>query len=143
MRLAIAGSFLLGIIFVGGAEILILKLWGKQKNHRGEEVDRDFNITTIDEVHGLLIGILLAYYFELSFIQFVIVQIVAFAAFRFFDVKKYWIIKKIEEKQKTMPRIFSPFTIMLDDTVAGIYTMPVTLVSCVVVKYWSTIAMMF
>lgn len=147
--LLIAGTFVLGLITIRPAESLFYEIWGPRKkydaaaeNHESI-TDRDYNETTIDEVHGVLIPSLCVYYFDFSPIVFFIAMALACGTFRYFDVKKPWPIKWLEEKQKKMPIILSPLTIMIDDTIAGIYAMAVTLIGCLIIEHWKAIAMIF
>lgn len=110
-------SFSLGIIFVDIAENFMLSKWGPRKRHSGKLTDHDFNQTNIDEVHGQFIA---AWPIFLSTglstktgIYFLIASLIIF---RFFDVKKPWPIKNIEDSFR------GAYGIMLDDSAAGIMT---------------------
>jgi len=120
---AVFVSFIVGIPAVYAGEKFMLEKWGPAKRHAGEIATRDFNETCIDEVHGMLIAVLPIYYFySFDFFEFFFLHLMAFLAFRFFDAKKIGPVKTIE-KAKNIP---SPITIMLDDSVAGIFAMIVT-----------------
>ena len=70
----------------------------------------------------MLIAVLPIYFSSFTFVEFFILHLIAFLAFRFFDAKKIGPVKTIEEA-KNIP---SPVTIMLDDSIAGILAMIVT-----------------
>lgn len=114
--LLIAISFVFGWIVVGPAEKLMLAKWGPRTRHNGETCSFDFNQTNIDEVHGQFVAglplLLLANY------QYAIwVLLISFIFFRLFDVTKPWPIKKIEKWHN----LGTPFAIMIDDTLAGLF----------------------
>lgn len=113
--LAIFISFVLGIVTIDIAERFMVEKWGPMKRHTGEVAIHDFNQTNIDEVHGQLIAGLPAFIFPIgnSYIQ-VLVLIMSFVVFRFFDVLKPWPIKNIERYSNGC------YGIMLDDTAAGL-----------------------
>jgi len=115
-------SLAVGIPSVYIGEKFMLRTWGAAKRHTGEIVTKDFNETCIDEVHGMLIAVLPIYLYSFNFVEFFILHLIAFLAFRFFDSKKIGPVKTIEEAES----IPSPVTIMLDDSMAGILAMIVT-----------------
>jgi len=123
-------SFLVAIFCIQIAEQFMLEKWGARKRHNGDIVERDFNETSIDELHGMLITVLPIYFIKLEFWPFVILHGLALAAFRVFDVWKPWFIRKVE---KGCDQMFG-LDIILDDTAAGFMAMIVTIVGTVVIK---------
>lgn len=117
---AIGLTLIVGLPAVFFGERYFLKTRGPQKRHTGELVMKDFNETNIDEVHGTLIAVLPIYFYSLDFTQFALMHLCAFALFRLFDVKKFGLVKKVEEAEDLLT---SPGAIMLDDTVAGVMAM--------------------
>jgi len=128
--LAILLSLIVGFATVSIAEQFMFAIWGERQRHTGEEVSHDFNETTIDEVHGMFIAMLPIYLFDFSFPAFCILHAVAFLWFRYFDAKKIGPVKLMED-DRIIPYV--PASIMLDDTVAGLMAMGVTLFASIVI----------
>lgn len=116
---------IIGFLFIERAEQFIRLGNGSQLRHdsQGKKVAGDFNQTTIDEVAGMIIAVTPIYLIEVIYqIQFTLpyfiaLQIVAWAFFRIFDVKKPGLIRKVEQSMEKT----SAITIMLDDIIAGAY----------------------
>lgn len=133
---AAAISFIIGLLFIGMAEKFMVLKWGALVKHTGEEVTSDLNQTTIDELHGMCLSVFPIYFFDFSPVFFVIAHLVAFGVFRFFDVKKIWGIKKIDDQEKIQGKgvstLFKSYLVMADDSLAGIYSAPVTGIACLI-----------
>lgn len=125
----IIGSFVLGIVVVDKAEKFMLLKWGRLKRHTGDVVDHDFNQTNIDEVHGQFIAGLPVFIFADQVVGYQSVMLIlSFFLFRLFDVIKPWPIKNVENSLK------GGWSVMTDDTVAGIMAAILMFVVVVVVK---------
>lgn len=124
-------SFLIGTFSIQIAENFMLDKWSERKRHNGKIVSRDFNETTIDEAHGMLIAVLpiyLPYMGQVSYTPFIVFHLIALVAFRIFDIVKPWPVKSIEQKCDKMLSL----DIMLDDTAAGIMAMIITFIATMI-----------
>jgi phosphatidylglycerophosphatase A len=86
---------------------------GKQRNWRGIYVKHDHSQIVIDEVWGMAIASTPLIF--TTFNSYLIAMIIVFALFRFFDITKIWPAKLFDRWQ-------SPWGVMLDDGVAGVYS---------------------
>ncbi len=105
--------FALGAVLVIGAFSVPVAetLLGPVKNWQGKIVRHDQNEIVIDEVLGMLVTVMPALYFNIPVWLW---PFLGLAFFRFFDVVKVWPTKRFDRWQ-------SPWGVMLDDVVAGIY----------------------
>lgn len=108
-------SFFVGMIVAVPAEQFMLRRWGPRKRHTGELVEGDFNETNIDEFHGQLLAGLPLWFFPVHGTTRIVLLLVAFVLFRFFDAMKPGFIGEIERRTKG-----GGFGIMIDDTAAGV-----------------------
>ena len=98
--------FCVGIWSVPAAE----KMLGPRKDWQGKIRERDQNEIVIDEVLGMLVT-----YTPLLWVRHnALAFLVAFAAFRLFDIVKPWPARYFDRAENSMG-------VMLDDVVAGIY----------------------
>jgi len=110
---------LIYIYFLGQATIRSAeKIIGPRVDWKGKTKRHDQNQIVIDEVWGMLITY---YSIFLGFInvpliswQMALLLILGFAYFRLFDIVKVWPTKLFDQ-------IESPFGVMMDDGIAGIY----------------------
>lgn len=114
-------ALLLGLIVIKPAEKFLAKQ-GKRKRHTGEYVEYDFNETNIDEIVGQFIAGFGAFVIQSSFFVKILVLLISFVAFRYFDVKKPLGIKKVEDYLKNFN---TSMAVMFDDVLGGIYAMAV------------------
>lgn len=120
----------LGVLTIENAELFMKIKWGKRKRHTGEVVGYDFNETTIDETAGILISAIPIYAIEsifgikIDFGYFLFLQLISLAAFRIFDSYKLGLVKWVEDNMNKQ----SSITIVMDDIVAGVYAMIITMI---------------
>jgi phosphatidylglycerophosphatase A len=120
MVLAIAvGSFFVGLVVVPIAANWFLITIGECVKHDGETTGIDFNQINWDEFHGMFVSVIplyvvLALGYEIPSAGVIIFQIIAFAAFRYFDAWKDWMVRYVES---SLP---SGLGVMADDTAAGL-----------------------
>ena len=98
--------FWVGIFSVPTAE----KVLGPRKDWRGKIRERDQNEIVIDEVLGMLVTCAPLLWVRHNALAF----LVAFAAFRLFDIVKPWPARYFDRMKNSMG-------VMLDDAVAGVY----------------------
>lgn len=115
LTVLMVASFFVGMIVAVPAEQFMLRRWGARKRHTGELVEGDFNETNIDEFHGQLLAGLPLWFFPRHGITQVVLLLLSFALFRFFDTRKPGFIGEIERRTKG-----GGFGIMIDDTAAGV-----------------------
>ncbi|MEM6812390.1 MAG: phosphatidylglycerophosphatase A [Pseudomonadota bacterium] len=87
--------------------LFIIGLWAS-KQFEGMVNQKDSSLIVVDEAVGIFIALIPAMISPISII-------LAFFAFRFFDVLKPWPISYLDKKLK------GPFGVMIDDVVAGIF----------------------
>lgn len=102
-----------GLLAYGVTSIPVAeKLLGERKNWKGKMVKHDQNEIVIDEVFGMMVAITPMFFMEYKHIWLCL--LLSFIFFRFFDVVKVWPTKLFDRWQ-------SPWGVMLDDGIAGIY----------------------
>lgn len=122
--LSLAVLFLIiGLLLVGKTEVFMLEQWGTRKRHSGESVTYDFNETNIDEISGQFFAGLSAFLVDTTLPIKLIILLISFFLFRYFDVKKPLGIKHVENGFKGKN---TAFPVMLDDTLAGIYALVIS-----------------
>jgi phosphatidylglycerophosphatase A len=115
-------SFAIGLLTTPGTIKYLREKYGKTKRHTGKMTDTDFNEINIDEAHGMAMAGAPIFLFQPA--HWIVWLIVAFSFFRFFDILKPLGIKAIEKKmsKKSDNLFWQGFVIMLDDTIAGLYS---------------------
>lgn len=124
VTVAVLVSFFLGWFVAGPAERLYTKVFGPHARHTGEVVTHDYNWDCMDEVHGqLLAGLPAMWYYVVTgeSVKSWVCLILSFFLFRGFDGKKWWPVNRAEKW-----RHGTSFSIMFDDTVAGLMAAIIT-----------------
>ncbi len=121
-------TFLLGLFLIGPAEAIFYLVFGERKRHTGKQIIRnDYNHTIIDEVHGQLIAGLPVFFMTADhWWEYTLAFISSCIWFRIFDVTKPWFIKNIENKYKGVGGVKESFSIMTDDSTAGVLAAIIT-----------------
>gem|GEM_PF-5331699 len=127
--MAVIITSVLGLLTIENAEIFMRIRWGAKKGYIGEK-KYNLNETTIDEAAGVLIAAIPIYTIEsifgikIDFGYFVFLQLTSLTAFRIFDYYKLGIVKWVEDNMNKQ----SSITIVMDDVVAGLYAMIITMI---------------
>lgn len=101
MILLIFVSLIVGFFTIVLGEKFLRDNWGKRQRHTGEIVDHDFNETTIDEVHGMLIAIWPIYWFDtFTSSQFITLQIIALIFFDSLTVLSLGQLTRLKKMKK-------------------------------------------
>lgn len=116
----------LTVLFVGVASVPVAeRLLGERRNWRGYMVRHDQSQIVIDEVLGVMISATPLLWFGTFSVP--IAAILVFGLFRFYDITKLPPIKLFDRWE-------SPWGVMLDDVLAGLYS-AATLVA--IRHFWS------
>jgi len=108
-----AASFIGAYYVVAIAELHMQFLHGQRPNHRGVMVNRDYQQTVIDEIHGQAIAAVPAFAFAADTRSMVWLLVLSLVLFRIFDIAKPLVIGWIDKN------VDGTTGIMLDDTVSG------------------------